>query len=164
MKVHDNTAFALEEREYSTTPANINASSNQNISNRNRPNGNYKSKKHTNLGITICALVVTILLFVMIYGKVQVSALYTQISQEKQAVEILESENVRMQSEIEGNMSLKNVESYAEDVLGLKKLDKSQIVYIQIQNEDVVQVVDSEENIFVSIKEKFNSIIEYLLG
>ena len=69
-----------------------------------------------------------------------------------------------MQSEIEGNMSLRNVESYAEDVLGLKKLDKSQIVYIQIQNEDVVQVVDSKENIFVSIKEKFNSIIEYLFG
>jgi hypothetical protein len=98
----------------------------------------------------------------MIYGKVQVSALYTQISDEKSVVDILESENVRMQSEIEGNMSLKNVESYAEDVLGLKKLEKSQIVYIQIQSEDVVQVVESESNVFVKIKEKFNSLVEYL--
>lgn len=164
MKIHDNTAFVLEEREYSTTNSNINSSSSENISNKNRFNNNYNNKKHTNLGIVVCGLVVTILLFVMIYGKVQVSALYTQISQERETVEILESENVRMQSQIEGNMSLKNVESYAEDVLGLKKLDKSQIVYIQIQNEDVVQVVDTQDNIFVSIKEKFNSVIEYLFG
>ncbi|MBS6445285.1 MAG: septum formation inhibitor [Ruminococcus sp.] len=164
MKVYDNTAFALEEREYYNLNSNINSNSNENTSNKNKFNNNYNKKKHSNLGIAVCGLVVTILLFVMIYGKVQVSALYTQISQEKSAVEILESENVRMQSEIEGNMSLRNVESYAEDVLGLKKLDKSQIVYIQIQNEDVVQVVDSKENIFVSIKEKFNSIIEYLFG
>lgn len=162
MKVHDNTAFVLEEREYSTTNDNINSNSSENISNKNR--FNYNNKKHSNIGVAVCGLVVTILLFVMIYGKVQVSALYTQISQEREVVEILESENIRMQSQIEGNMSLKNVESYAEDVLGLKKLDKSQIVYIQIQNEDVVEVVDTEQNIFVSIKEKFNSIIEYLFG
>ena len=69
-----------------------------------------------------------------------------------------------MQTEIEANMSLKNVEAYAEDVLGLKKLDKSQITYIQIQNEDVVEVTQTESNIFVSIKNKLDDIVEYLFG
>lgn len=157
MKFHDNTAFAIEENDYSAVEERVSS---------NHRNNRYprQNRKSNSVGIAICGIVVTVLLFVMIYGKVQVSALYTQISTEKSVVDILESENVRMQSEIEGNMSLKNVESYAEDVLGLKKLDKSQIVYIQIQNEDVVQVVESESNIFVKIKEKFNSIIEYLFG
>jgi len=158
MKFHDNTALIIEEREYSNSNSNETKSSREKII---RPT---PKKKSINLGIAVCGLVVTILLFVMIYGKVQVSALYTQISNEKQVVDLLESENVRMQSQIEGNMSLKNVESYAENVLGLKKLDKSQIVYIQIQNEDVVQVIETEENIFVKIKEKFNTIVEYLFG
>lgn len=159
MKFHDNTAFAIEENDYSTVEERVGS---------NRKNNRFKNPRHNkksnSVSIAICGVVVTILLFVMIYGKVQVSVLYTQISAEKSVVDILESENVRMQSEIESNMSLKNVESYAEDILGLKKLDKSQIVYIQIQNEDVVQVVESENNIFVKIKEKFNSIIEYLFG
>lgn len=155
MKFNDNTAFVIEENEYSTADSRSNHSSNR----LHRPR---QSKKTNPIVVFVCGLVVTVLLFVMIYGKVQVSALYTQISDEKSVVDILESENVRMQSEIEGNMSLKNVESYAEDVLGLKKLEKSQIVYIQIQSEDVVQVVESESNVFVKIKEKFNSLVEYL--
>ena len=159
MKFNDNTAVILEEHEYST--ANSRENSNYNRERSNKPK---LKRKHNSIGVVMSGIVVTILLFVMIYGKVQVSALYTDISNEKQVVDLLESENVRMQSEIESNMSLKNVESYAENVLGLKKLDKSQIVYIQIQNEDVVQVVETENNIFVNIKEKFNDIVEYLFG
>jgi cell division protein FtsL len=158
MKFNDNTALAIEEHEYSDS-----YSSNRNRVNPNK-NKHKQPKKNSSVGVVISALIVTALLFIMIYGKVQVSALFTEISSEKEVVDLLESENVRMQSEIESNMSLRNVESYAENVLGLKKLDKSQIVYIQIQNEDVVQVVETEDNIFVNIKEKFNDIVEYLFG
>jgi cell division protein FtsL len=158
MKFNDNTALAIEEHEYSDS-----YSSNHNRVNPNN-NKHKQPKKNSSVGVVVSALIVTALLFIMIYGKVQVSALFTEISSEKEVVDLLESENVRMQSEIESNMSLKNVESYAENVLGLKKLDKSQIVYIQIQNEDVVQVVETEDNIFVNIKEKFNDIVEYLFG
>ena len=36
MKVYDNTAFALEEREYYNLNSNINSNSNENTSNKNK--------------------------------------------------------------------------------------------------------------------------------
>ena len=61
-------------------------------------------------------------------------------------------------------MSLKNVEDYAENVLGLEKLDKSQIEYIQIQTNDIVEIPEEEENIFIKIKNTFKDFMEYMFG
>lgn len=157
---NDNTALIVEDYDYDY----VTIEEPQKVVKKNKHHKRNTNKKASNLSIIVCSIIVTILLFLLIYGKVQVSALYTQIANEKSTVDTLQSENVRMQTEIEANMSLKNVETYAEDVLGLKKLDKSQITYIQIQNEDLVEVVETEQNIFVILKEKFNNIVEYLFG
>ena len=77
---------------------------------------------------------------------------------------MLQSEKVRMQSEIEEKMALKNVEDYAENVLGLKKLDKSQIEYIKIQSEDVVQIPVEEQSFFSKLKDALHNIVEYIRG
>ncbi|MGN1412576.1 MAG: hypothetical protein ACI4WH_08755 [Oscillospiraceae bacterium] len=157
---NDNTALIIEEYDDYVLPEEPQKETKKSKKSSKRPH----AKKTSNVGIIVCSIIVTILLFLLIYGKVQVSVLYNQIASEKSTVDILQSENVRMQTEIEANMSLKNVESYAENVLGLKKLEKSQITYIQIQNEDSVEVVETEQNIFIWLKEKFNNIVEYLFG
>jgi hypothetical protein len=55
------------------------------------------------------------------------------------------------------------VEEYAENELGLHKLDKSQIEYITIDSEDKASVVKNEdEDFFVSLKNWFTSIMEYI--
>jgi cell division protein FtsB len=74
------------------------------------------------------------------------------------------SENVRLESKLEAQVSVKNVESYAEDVLNMKKLDSSQIKYIKIQEKDTVVLPEEEENIYVRIKDQFYEVIEYLRG
>jgi hypothetical protein len=158
---NDNTALIVEDYDYDYDYVTEEP---QKVVKKNKRPKHKPNKKLNNLGLVLSFTTVTILLFLLIYGKVQVSTLYTQIADEKDTVDLLQSENVRMQTEIESNMSLKNVETYAEDVLGLKKLDKSQITYIQIQNEDLVEVVETDQNIFVVLKEKFNNIVEYLFG
>lgn len=65
---------------------------------------------------------------------------------------------------VEGQASIRNIKEYAEDRLGLQKLDRSQIQYIQIQTEDEVVVEEPDQNIFVQIKRKFNDLIAYLRG
>ena len=155
MKINDNTAL---KDEYKYHRVEIHQRKQKNLEKE-------RLEKRKNAIIwTFLVIIGTVIFFLSIYTKVQVTALYSQVADEKSAVEILQSENVRMQTEIEANMSLKNVEAYAEDVLGLKKLDKSQITYIQIQNEDVVEVTQTESNIFVSIKNKLDDIVEYLFG
>ena len=40
---------------------------------------------------------------------------------QNQKLEVVQSENVRLKSELESKMTLKNVEDYAVNVLGLQK-------------------------------------------
>ena len=114
---------------------------------------------------TIAAILAAgLLMCSVLYSKVENSRLQNEISSQTKKVDLLHSENVRMQSEIEGKTSLKNIEVYAEKVLGLQKLDKSQIDYVQLQTDNVVEISDSNTNFFVKVKNKFNDILEYLRG
>lgn len=104
------------------------------------------------------------LMAAVIYGKVENAAIHTEITVQTQQVEMLNSENVRMQSEIEEKTAMKSVEEYAENVLGMQKLDKSQIEYVSISNGSVVDIPESDDNIFVRIKNSFSDFLEYIRG
>ena len=67
-----------------------------------------------------------------------------------------------MQTELEGKASIRNIKDYAENHLGLQKLDQSQIQYIEIQKEDTVEIDGEEQNIFVWLKHKCEDILAYL--
>ena len=105
-----------------------------------------------------------LLMGAVIYGKVENAAIYAEIAAQAKYVDMLNSENVRMQSEIEEKTSLRSLESYAEDVLGMQKLDKSQIEYVSISNGSVVDIPENEENIFVRLKNSFSDFLEYIRG
>lgn len=105
-----------------------------------------------------------VMLGAVIYGKVENAAIHTEITNQTKYVEMLNSENVRMQSEIEEKTALKSIEAYAEDVLGMQKLDKSQIEYVSISTGSVVDIPESEDNIFVRIKNTLTDFLEYIRG
>ena len=50
------------------------------------------------------------------------------------------------------------------NVLGLQKLDNSQIKYVQTQTDDIIEIPEENKNIFVRAKEKINSFLEYIFG
>lgn len=102
--------------------------------------------------------------FFVINGRVQINQLYRQISQQTELLEIAQSENVRMRSDLEGQMTLKNIEEYAEDVLGLQKLDNSQIKYVETQTDDIIEIPDEDKSLYTKIIDKFNGFVEYIFG
>lgn len=110
------------------------------------------------------AAAVGILLGAVIYGKVEEASIHAEITAQTKYVEMLNSENVRMRSELEEKTALKSVETYVEDVLGMQKLDKSQIEYVSVSNGSVVDIPESEDNIFVRIKHTLNDFLEYIRG
>ena len=132
------------------------------------PKIRVKRQKAENAGsapkLLVMALAAGVLLGALIYGKVENTAIHSEIAAQTRYVEMLESENVRMQSELEEKTALKSVESYAEDILGMQKLDKSQIEYVSISNGNVVDIPENEENIFVKLRNSFNDFVEYLKG
>ncbi len=122
------------------------------------------TQKNASAPKTVAAILSAgLLMCCILYGKVEASSLQNQISAEAEQVDLLYSENVRMQSEIEDKTSLKNIEAYAK-ALGLKKLDKSQVEYVKLQTNNVVEIPDSDTNFFVKVKNKFYEVVEYLRG
>ena len=106
-------------------------------------------------GMLMCAI---------LYGKAEEMQMQSRITALNQEIDVEYSDNVRMKTELEGRTSLENVEDYAENTLGLQKLDKSQVEYVQLQTDDVVEISTAQTNIFVKIKNKFYEILEYLEG
>ena len=115
--------------------------------------------KNSSLKIVIGAVLVMVMLFCVIYGKVQVSDMYNQINEQKAVLENLESENARLKVSIESYASLENIESHAEQI-GLKKIDKAQIWYIDLSDGDDIRISEADDNIFVKIRKVFNSLSE----
>ena len=76
--------------------------------------------------IVIFAVAVTLLAAIM-YGRVELSSLYTKQAQLQAELEQYENENKSLESELAQKTGLTKVEAYAEDELGLQKLNKSQI-------------------------------------
>ena len=110
-----------------------------------------KLERNNTVMIIITALAALVILFCVVYGKVQVSDIYSQINAQKSELNVAESENARLKAELESYTSLRNIEEYAEEI-GLKKLDKAQIWYVDIQQEDVVKIPEKDDNFFVKIK------------
>lgn len=121
-------------------------------------------KRGSVVKLFFAALLALLVFFLVIYGRVETNRMYRQISEQNKLLEIAQSENVRMKSELEGRMTLKNVEEYAENVLGLQKLDNSQIKYVETQTDDIVEIPKENKNLFTKIVDKFEGFMEYIFG
>ncbi len=112
---------------------------------------------------TVRAFFILAVMCAVLYGKVESNALFNEISDLEDQLASLQSENITLAAEYEARTSLKNVEDYAENVLGLKKLDKAQIEYVEIPGDTVIEKVEIEnKNIFIRIRSWFNEIKEHL--
>ena len=111
---------------------------------------------------TVAAAALALLCF-MIYGRVELSSLYTQQSELESKLTRLQSENVALETELAQKNGLTQAESYAENQLGLKKLEKYQIEYVEVPKPDLAEAAAPEnDNIFVRIKKWFMGVLEYI--
>jgi cell division protein FtsL len=100
--------------------------------------------------------------FSLLYSKLQISDYTTMISETKNEIEQMERDNIRLRSELDSMYTLDNVEQVASQDLGLQKTQSSQITYITMNTEEMTEVAEENTNIFVSIKNWFYDILDYL--
>ncbi len=82
--------------------------------------------------------------------RVEISEVNSEILEEKNKLSALSGEETRIDMEIESLMSYKNIEEAAAK-LGMKKLDKSQIIYIRVNESN--KAIDAEGNVLTAEKE-----------
>ncbi|MDE5769032.1 MAG: hypothetical protein K2H29_05900 [Oscillospiraceae bacterium] len=121
-------------------------------------------KKISVVKIILGTLFCFALLSAVIFSNVQQLQVASEIAKKQQEYVDLQSENVRMKSDLAGRTSNKNVQEYAENVLGMNPLKSSQVEYMQIQKDDVVEIAEEDQNLFVKIRVWFENFVAYLQG
>lgn len=129
---------------------------------------NEPQRTETKLGsvisIILIAALAAVLLGTVIYSLDRRNTMYSRVAALNNELTYVEAENVRLQAELESKISAKNVEDYAENVLGMKKIDSSQIKYIEIQTDDVVSIPEQDDGLIAKIKKFFDRCVEYFRG
>lgn len=128
-----------------------------------KPAPKPKHKRASVLGVLALSVIALALFSAMMFGRVEISRLISEQTTQLEELEKLQSENISLQSELAQKKNMTKVEEYAEEKLGLQKLDKTQTEYIRLETQDKASVVKNEDdNVFVRIKNWFGSVLEYI--
>ncbi len=114
--------------------------------------------------IIFFSVLAAIMLGSVIYSLNRSNTAFNRVAKKNQELNAIEAENVRLQSELESRVSAKNIEDYAENTLHMRKIDSSQIKYIRIQQDDVVNIPEQDEGVKAKIKNFFDDLVEYFRG
>ena len=123
-----------------------------------------EDKSSTVVNVVFIAVLAAVLLGSVIFALDRRNTVYNQVSDLSGQLTLVEAENVRLQSELESRVSAKNIEDYAENVLGMQKIDSSQIKYIKIQTDDVVSIPQKDKGLLSKVKFCFDKCVEYFRG
>jgi cell division protein FtsL len=104
---------------------------------------------------------VALLMIGRIYSRQQLTETDREMNAYTQELTDLKSENAYLNYELENYVSLRNAEEYAEENLGLVKLDSNQIEYVSLNSENVIESREEEDETFWDF---LNSITEFLFG
>ncbi|HIV18881.1 MAG TPA: septum formation initiator family protein [Candidatus Merdivicinus intestinigallinarum] len=101
--------------------------------------------------IVMVAVLALLMGFTLLYSQVVITELNSQIVAKQEELNTLQAENVRMQTELEGKMSLTEIEEKAVGEYGMVKPDNSQVSYVKLEQENKLEATKPEENIFEQI-------------
>ncbi len=104
------------------------------------------------------------LLSMCISSKADIAAVHAAIVAQEAEVASLQQENNTMKMALEQKSSQKAVETYAEEILGMQKLDNSQVEYVSLESGNMVEISEKNDNVFTRIKLAFDNFVEYLRG
>lgn len=110
-----------------------------------------QSLLNTVVTLALAGVVITSL-GMMVAGRVRITEMDAEISAQQEQLSNLQSEHVRLTSELAAKTSAQSVEDYATGTLGMQKIDPGQIEYITVQAGDEVEVGEAaNQGILASI-------------
>ncbi len=112
----------------------------------------------------MAALALACFCIIMLYSNMQLTRLTKEIGEQKTALEQVQSEYVSLKARQEQTLSISYVENYAQDQLGMVKMDPSQIEYIEITKPEVTEVSDTTKlgDAAANLMRGFTAVLEYL--
>ena len=99
------------------------------------------------------------ILFAISYRNSLITASFNEKEDMKKELSVLQKENAQLKINIQNSLNLANVEKSATAMLGMKKLDDSQKIYVNLPKKDYVEPA-SEQIIVTEEKGWFQKMIE----
>ncbi|MBR5202310.1 MAG: hypothetical protein IKW45_03510 [Clostridia bacterium] len=95
----------------------------------------------------IFVIAMTILMFMamVIYSRVQLDEINRDISNKESAIELAQSDSIKLNNALSSMVSINNVEEYAANVLGMVKVQDYQVVYVDLSSNDSVVVANGKQ-------------------
>ncbi|MEG0910047.1 MAG: hypothetical protein RSB47_04115 [Ruthenibacterium sp.] len=116
-----------------------------------------------NIKWTMVAVIFLTLVCSVLYSQTTATEMAGQIAMQQKVLVDLKSEYTYLNNEVEMKTNLANVEDYARTKLGLVKIDKSQVTYVERKNDDVIVRPQNElQKMFGSVSTQAMSFMEYL--
>ncbi len=84
------------------------------------------------------------ILFAMSYRNSLITASFNQKEDLKKQLSTLKKENAQTEINIQTSLNLTNIEKSASKMLGMKKLDDSQKVYVNLPKKDYVEIASEQ--------------------
>ncbi len=113
----------------------------------------------------MCLCLVVASIAVLLYNNAVLTEIGDRVNEANSTLKALQAEEERLNTELEFKLSNKNVEEIASRNLGLAKLEKYQVDYIDMSSEDVVTLKqDKEENVWNQIGNVIAKIQSYLVA
>ena len=116
-----------------------------------------KRKHHKNLAMIVG---IFLLLLVVSYRNSLITEKFNEIQNKKAQLAAIEKTNEQLEVSIEGSLNLSNIEQEAKKILGMKKLDNKQKVYVTLPKKDYIESntesikINNEENWFQKLINK----------
>lgn len=161
---YDNLAYNYQ----STTPAPMqkphkNPNSNIRIKNTQKNKSKSAIKPKYDYSVILRVALIALFAFFVLYRGVIITDKTNQLSEKKKELANLQAKNEKLQVEIEKSLDLARIEEIASEKLNMRRPEKYQIVYINLDRTDFVEKADGTAS---SAKDKatklFNSIKSYL--
>ena len=102
--------------------------------------------------VTVCAL--------MIFNQMKLNEVSNQISDINIKLTALTGENIRLQNHIDSSVSVKEIDKFATEQLGLIKPQTAQIEYLSLATNDRVEILDADTSVFENIQQAFSNFMQ----
>ena len=110
----------------------------------------------------VCISALIALFSFSLYSRAVLATINEDINMKTAELSTLSGEYTRLQTELEGKISLKNIEEYATANLGMMKIDTAQVQYLNLEETETVTIYNTTgEN---SVAEQVKGFVSELLS
>lgn len=121
------------------------------------------SRSGSKLRLIMCAAVVFGALWAVNVQNTRVDDIARKVDDQKQLLAEAQDQNALLQSRLDSKANIGYIEEYASDQLGMAKVTNSQINYLDVNTESLIEVSpDDGGSIFSAIADWFGDLLEYI--